>query len=136
LRVCGARQQDLIPVKGHAGAPGYAAGMKPWQSDQLRRALELRRDALVKELNLDAARLREERGGEWTDVTADIDQLDLTRDLGELRDIEAARRRLDDGNYGICTDCGADIAFERLHAEPEAARCIDCQRRHEKTYRR
>ena len=110
--------------------------MKPWQKDQLRRALELRRETLVKELNFDAARLREERGGEWTDVTADVDQLDLTRDLGELRDIEAARRRLDDGSYGICLDCGADIAFERLHAEPEAARCIECQRRHEKTYRR
>jgi DnaK suppressor protein len=110
--------------------------MKPWQKDQLRRALELRRETLVQELERDAARLREEHVGEWTDVTADVDQLELTRDLGELRDIEAARRRLDDGTYGICTDCGADIGFERLHAEPEAARCIDCQRRHEKTYRR
>ncbi len=83
--------------------------MKPWQKDQLRRALELRCETLVKELRLDAARLREERGGEWTDVSVDVDQLDLTRDLGELRD---------------------------MHAEPEAARCIECQRRHEKTYRR
>ena len=64
------------------------------------------------------------------------EEADLTRDVDELRDVEAARRRLDDGSYGICTDCGVAIDFERLHAEPEAARCIDCQRRHEKTYRR
>ena len=56
--------------------------------------------------------------------------------MGELNEIEAARRRLDDGSYGICTDCGAEIGFERLHAEPAAARCVECQRRHEKTYRR
>src|SRR5512134_246851 len=102
--------------------------MKPWQKDQLHRALERRREVLVQELGGDAARLREGGG--------DMEQADLSRDQDELREIDAARRRLDDGSYGICTDCGAGIDFERLHAEPEAARCIECQRRHEKTYRR
>jgi DnaK suppressor protein len=102
--------------------------MKPWQIDQQRRALERRREILVHELGGDELRLREGGG--------DLEQADLSRDQDELRDIEAARRRLDDGSYGICTDCGVEIGFERLHAEPEAARCIDCQRRHEKTYRR
>ena len=101
--------------------------MKPWQKDQLHRALEQRREALLAEIDRDAKRLREEQVA--------TEEADLTRDVGELRDVEAARRRLDDGSYGICTDCGADIGFERLHAEPEAARCIECQRRHEKTYR-
>jgi DnaK suppressor protein len=109
--------------------------MKPWQLDQQRRALERRRETLLQELKRDAARLKEERTGERTDPTPDLDEAELSRDQRELGDIEAARRRLADGSYGICTDCGADIGFERLHAEPEAARCIDCQRRHEKTYR-
>ena len=109
--------------------------MKPWQKDQQHRALERRREILLAELERDAARLREERTGERTDVTPDLDQADLSRDQHELRELEAAQRRLDDGTYGICTDCGVEIGFERLHAEPEAARCIDCQRRHEKTYR-
>jgi RNA polymerase-binding transcription factor DksA len=102
--------------------------MKPWQKDQLHRALEQRREVLVQELGGDELHVREGGG--------DLAQADLSRDQEELRDIEAARRRLDDGSYGVCTDCGVDIGFERLHAEPEAARCIDCQRRHEKTYRR
>jgi RNA polymerase-binding transcription factor DksA len=102
--------------------------MKPWQRDQLQRALEQRREVLAQELGRDEVRLREGGG--------DLEQAELSRDQDELRDIEAARRRLADGSYGICTDCGVDIGFERLHAEPEAARCIECQRRHEKTYRR
>jgi len=110
--------------------------MKPWQIDQQRRALELRRETLLEELKRDADRLKEERTGERTDPTPDLDEADLSRDQHELGDIDAARRRLDDGSYGTCTDCGVAIDFERLHAEPEAARCIDCQRRHEKTYRR
>ena len=101
--------------------------MKPWQKDQLHRALEQRRETLMAEIERDAKRLREEQVA--------TEEADLTRDVGELRDVEAARRRLDDGSYGICTDCGAGIAFERLHAEPQAARCVECQRRHEKTYR-
>ena len=100
--------------------------MTPSQKDRLRRALELRREALVQELS-----------GESVEVTADpAEAADQSRDLEELRAIDAARTRLEDGSYGICTDCGVDIGFERLHAEPEAARCIDCQRRYEKTYRR
>jgi len=101
--------------------------MKPSENDQLRRALEQRRETLVQELSQDTARVRENLEEEAV--------LDLTRDDAELRDIEAALRRMDDGSYGICTDCGVEVGAERLHAEPEAARCIDCQRRHEKTYR-
>ena len=43
--------------------------------------------------------------------------------------------RMAAGSYGSCTDCGADIDFERLHAKPSVVRCTTCQRRHENTYR-
>jgi DnaK suppressor protein len=114
--------------------------MKSSQLEQLRRALEQRRGILLDELKRDAARLRDERpagidDGAVADLQVSLDQADLSRDAGEVREIDMALRRLDDGSYGVCTDCGVAIAFERLHAEPEAARCIECQRRHEKTYR-
>ena len=122
--------------------------MKPWQRDQLTRALERRREALLEELMRDAARARDEQFGELagpvTDIgdesvaalLADLDQAELSRDVAELREVEAARKRLADGAYGICADCGAEIGFERLQAEPAAARCVECQAHHEKTYRR
>jgi DnaK suppressor protein len=49
------------------------------------------------------------------------------RELAELAAIEAALARLTAGTYGECADCGKRIAPARLHASPEAPRCIDCQ---------
>jgi len=51
------------------------------------------------------------------------------------RALEAAQRRIGEGTCGICVDCGGEVGYARLLAEPDAARCIECQRRHEKTYR-
>jgi DnaK suppressor protein len=52
-------------------------------------------------------------------------------DMQELSAIDAALARIAAGTYGQCTDCGADIAPQRLQAAPEAARCIGCQERAE-----
>src|SRR5215469_4636557 len=38
-----------------------------------------------------------------------------------------ALRRLDDGSYGLCVDCGSPVPEGRLEAKPEAARCVTCQ---------
>ncbi len=45
-----------------------------------------------------------------------------------LDEIDAALRRIDDGTYGTCTNCGRQIAEERLEARPWASLCIDCAR--------
>jgi RNA polymerase-binding transcription factor DksA len=58
----------------------------------------------------------------------------LDRQIQELRDIEAAFGRLKEGGYGVCVDCGQDIAFPRLLAYATAKRCISCQERHEKLH--
>jgi DnaK suppressor protein len=41
--------------------------------------------------------------------------------------INAALRRLDDGDYGYCTNCDEPIAPKRLDADPTASLCIACQ---------
>jgi RNA polymerase-binding protein DksA len=51
--------------------------------------------------------------------------------VDEERDIGAALLRLRDGSYGSCSACGAGIAFDRLRAQPMAARCLDCQQQSE-----
>jgi RNA polymerase-binding protein DksA len=45
-----------------------------------------------------------------------------------LAQINAALTRIEDGTYGICTNCGKAIPEERLEARPWASLCIDCQR--------
>jgi DnaK suppressor protein len=49
----------------------------------------------------------------------------------ELRQVQIARDRLEEGKYGICVDCGEEIPAERLEAVPEAVRCMKDQRRYE-----
>ena len=44
----------------------------------------------------------------------------------ELAKVSDALRRMESGNYGICTDCGNSIDQMRLLAYPYAEECIDC----------
>ncbi len=43
------------------------------------------------------------------------------------KQIELAIRRIDNGEYGYCLQCGESIGFARLQAQPFAAMCLDCQ---------
>jgi len=43
-----------------------------------------------------------------------------------LRLIDAALKRIDEGEYGYCISCGDDIPEKRLAFDPAAARCVDC----------
>lgn len=43
----------------------------------------------------------------------------------ELRELDAAIRRVDDGTYGICEACNGPIPEERLEAQPAARFCAD-----------
>jgi RNA polymerase-binding transcription factor DksA len=47
-------------------------------------------------------------------------------ELDELRRIDSALARLEDGSYGICPKCGDTISDARLEAVPAAALCRNC----------
>lgn len=46
----------------------------------------------------------------------------------DLVRIEAAERRLRDGDYGYCEECGEQIPDGRLAIDPMAERCVNCAR--------
>ena len=110
-------------------------------------AMTDRRNTLVDEIRRDVERARAEPYASVAgatpdigdqavaDLIADLGEAEVTRDLGELRALEAALKRVTDGTYGLCVDCGEDIPFPRLRAQPAAERCLACQERHERTYR-
>jgi DnaK suppressor protein len=89
---------------------------------------------------------REEFGVRVVEVAGAFDTLDRAnavegRDSAMLRakvlsgnqlQIEHAMQRAVDGQYGLCEDCERPIPGERLKVWPEATRCVECQRRHEK----
>jgi DnaK suppressor protein len=49
----------------------------------------------------------------------------------QLEEIERALADIDAGRYGICRDCGEEIAKARLKILPFATRCVVCQGRSE-----
>lgn len=46
-----------------------------------------------------------------------------------LRDIESALKRIEDGSYGTCKYCGLPIAEKRLEARPVASACVECKQK-------
>ncbi len=107
--------------------------------EQYESLLEQVRDALEKSENQQYVELIDrapaDSGDQATgDALADLNLAIIDRHVHEIRDIEATKARIADGSFGVCIDCGIEIAFERLLAYPTAKRCLSCQRQREKTY--
>jgi DnaK suppressor protein len=65
-------------------------------------------------------------------VDREIDYTLEEHDERLLKAIDQALARIDAGTYGVCVNCGAQIAPERLEAMPWATLCIDCKRKEER----
>ncbi len=116
------------------------------QLAELERIIKERKDSLLVEIRAEVGRARDESYGALAgpvpdtgdaataDLLSDLDNAEVTRDLGEVRDLDSALARLAAGTYGVCIDCQREIDFERLIAHPVAVRCLDCQEVHERTY--
>jgi len=113
---------------------------------ELKMRLEARRRQLVHEVHV---KMRDAR----TDVALERDVLDQAESSevdtqGEigfaliqmkaetLNQIDTALRRLGEGTYGDCFECGEEIAQARLRALPFAVRCRDCEEACETVERR
>ena len=70
----------------------------------------------------------------FANLSIDLGNAAVNRDMNELRAIELARKKMDRGTYGECITCGYDIPFERLQAVPTAERCAPCQQNFERTH--
>jgi DnaK suppressor protein len=53
-----------------------------------------------------------------------------------LKNIDIALRRIEQGDYGDCFECGNEIAEARLRALPFAVRCRNCEALREASDRR
>lgn len=49
-----------------------------------------------------------------------------SRRQARLVAINAALRRLEEGDFGFCTDCGDFIGLSRLDLDPVLMRCVPC----------
>ena len=98
-------------------------------------AIAIRLKARLAELNAEIARLDTETSQQlpanFSEQANDLEDLATNESLevhhkAEIQQIHAALNRIEAGSYGICDNCGADIAPARLDALPDATRCIKC----------
>ncbi|MDH3591911.1 MAG: TraR/DksA C4-type zinc finger protein [Planctomycetota bacterium] len=54
-----------------------------------------------------------------------IDGLEAA-DREKIEALALALRRIEDGSYGTCRDCGESIDVRRLEALPETSVCVGC----------
>lgn len=134
-------------VHNRGGANGVANGTggieQEARKEDLRRMLLERRQVLTREIDDLLAQRRTDQRVQREQSVADPGDLSLQDATGdqqisilEIRNrmrnqLDEALRRLDEGTYGICEDCGAQISPERLKAVPFARRCVNCQRQAE-----
>jgi DnaK suppressor protein len=70
------------------------------------------------------------------DIQEDIEFALIQMKAETLSKIDEALGRLEEGAYGNCFECGAEIAEQRLRALPFAVRCKDCEEARETAVRR
>src|SRR5688500_997452 len=145
---------ELVPGwvrKGAVGAMATTATKtkapaKTSRYNELRKMLDNRRRELVTEVQ---GRIRDVRaeGSKERDVLdqGESSEVDIQEDIEfaliqmkseTLNKIDAALRRLEDGSYGDCFECGEEIAEARLRALPFAVRCKDCEEARESAEQR
>lgn len=72
---------------------------------------------------------------QWSeDAAVAIEELDVAR--RNQQEASLALKRLQDGAYGLCTDCKREISESRLQALPWATRCVRCETLREFTQRK
>lgn len=103
---------------------------------KIRQLLVKRGDFLCGVVREELTMLRHQTGGDVADLASDSAQDELNSQLAEvesreLLEIDTALKRIEEGQYGVCGQCGRPIPLARLKAVPYASLCIDCQRRTE-----
>ena len=115
--------RTLLP--DNQGSPPCATGPNK------RRLLETRRADLTAEMREIEDRLDAEPSKDWEDRASERQGDEVleargTHDLTEIRQIDAALKRIENGSYGICAKCGDPISLERLSAVPATLFCKRC----------
>lgn len=148
--------KKVLPKKKAIAAPKSKKVRKPAISKKLskeeseaerrialRRSLIAKREQIVKEAKSEISKYikGETRqlvdtaldDGDWSvvDLSEDISLRQLSTHKNNLQKIDEALRKIDEGTYGICEDCGEPISEQRLRILPFAIYCTDCQENRE-----
>jgi RNA polymerase-binding protein DksA len=140
--------KPVVPLKKAAVAPKRSArGRKPLtpaERDEMRGVLRAERVRLKAEIATAVKDLNEllrdsgdgsgddqaDAGSKTFEREHEMSVANNSRDL--LEQVEHALKRISDGSYGTCENCGLPIGKMRLEAFPRATLCVDCKQREER----
>ncbi|WP_375390566.1 RNA polymerase-binding protein DksA [uncultured Sphingomonas sp.] len=135
---------DTDLIAANDAGPGYRPSpdepfMSLRQQAYFRDKLLRWKDAILREAldtlsHLQVEPLREadltDRASSETDWSIELRTRDRQRKL--ISKIDAALRRIDEGEYGYCEATGEPISLGRLEARPIATMTVEAQERHER----
>lgn len=109
------------------------------QIEDLKEVLILRKEKILSNINDSRDNIDQLKSQEVND---DLDYAELVSDsftqgmianhqVEELKQIEDALKRIEDGEYGNCDMCGITIPIGRLKAKPFARYCTECRQAYE-----
>jgi RNA polymerase-binding protein DksA len=99
--------------------------------EDIAKALKARLSELTGRVAEIDSELRKPLSADSEDRATDLENQDALEGIEnsenqEIQQIGEALKRIAEGTYGVCAQCGADIDPKRLKALPNATRCISC----------
>jgi len=101
-------------------------------TEQYRQKLNALKDELSTRIKaIDKDIRHEDLSKDWEEQATERENDEVLDALGnaseqELIMVNAALKRIDDGSYFQCSQCGEDISEERLESLPFTTTCIQC----------
>lgn len=122
-------------IKKKASAKSAGRKVSVSQFKRFQDILENKRDVILKMVTHNEQNLSKDVGDE-ADVASQTFEREMLFEMEDserviLDDIEAALRKIEKGEFGLCESCRKSISIQRLKAMPWARNCIACQSRFE-----
>lgn len=105
--------------------------MRELPLDELRQELLEKKSELAARLDRISLNLQRGFDADSKEMAKELEDSEVVDALGnearaEIVKIKAALARMDEGSFGLCTQCGEGIGRKRVLAYPFADDCIDC----------
>jgi DnaK suppressor protein len=138
-----AAKKPLAKKTVKEGKPQEKTGNSKDRLLALKKALISKKETILKEVKEEISKYVSGDNKQLVDTAndeGDWAQVDISEDLSLQRlsahrklmyNIDEAIRKIEEGTYGICEDCGEEISEKRLLVLPAATLCVDCQENRE-----
>jgi DnaK suppressor protein len=134
-----AAKKTVVKKTGTGKKPQRKTGTSKDRFLDLRKSLLSKKETILKEVKEEIAKYISGDNKQLVDTAnddGDWAQVDISEDLSLQRlsthrklmyNIDEAIRKIAEGTYGICEECGEEISEKRLLVLPTATLCVDCQ---------